>query len=180
MPHIISGIADAQDAMTSFIEKYKPLLYQRACMMANNILSPEDLVQETLTKVWAKRDKFLALSDPQRISYCIRTMRNLVINENKRGKVIEFVPDDNTSEYLSTEPTPEEFLFRKFEYDQIHCALEQLDERSRMLIERKYLLNDSDEIIANDMKIKPASVRMSFSRAKQKLKKLLIRQNKDN
>lgn len=180
MPHTASGIADAQNAMTSFTEKYKPLLYQKACSMANDNLSPEDLVQETLTKVWAKKEKFLSLPDPQRVSYCIRTMRNLVINENKRGKVIEFVFDDDTSEYLSTEPTPEEFLFRKFEYDQIHYAMEQLDEHSRVLIERKYLLNDSDESIANDMKIKPASVRMAFSRAKQKLKKLLITQNKDN
>ena len=180
MPHTVSGIADAQEAMTSFTEKYKPLLYQRASSMANDNLSPEDLVQETLTKVWAKKDKFLSLSDPQRVSYCIRTMTNIVTNENKRRKIIEFVPDDGTSEYLSTEPTPEEFLFRKFQHEQVHNALEQLDEQTRMLIERKYLLNDSDENIAKDMRIKPDSVRMAFSRARRKLKKLLMQQGKDD
>ena len=180
MPHTVFGIADAQEAMTSFTEKYKPLLYQKACSMANDNLSPEDLMQETLTKVWAKRDTFLPLSDPQRVSYCLRAMRNLVINENKRGKIIAFVPDDDTSEYPSTTLTPEEFLFRKFEHEQVHNALGQLDEHARMLIERKYLLNDSDENIAKDMRIKPDSVRMAFSRARRKLKKLLMQQDKDS
>ena len=177
MPHIDSGIADAQEAMASFVNKYKPLLYQRACSIANNYFSPEDLVQETLTRVWANRERFLSLSDSQRIAYCIRAMTNIVINESKRRKIIEFVPEEDTSSYLSTEPTPEEFLFRKFEHEQVHDAIAQLDERSRMLIERKYLLNDSDENIASDLDIKTDSVRMAFSRAKQKFKMLLTRQD---
>lgn len=173
MPHTVSGIADAQNAMTSFTEKYKPLLYQKACSMANNNLSPEDLVQETLTRVWAKKDKFLSLSDPQRVSYCIKTMTNIVINENKRRKIIEFVSTDNTSDYLSTNPTPEDFLFRRFEYEELHSAMNKLDESSRMLLERKYFLKHTDEEISKDLNIKKDSVRMAFSRAKKKLKSIL-------
>lgn len=179
MPHTVSGIADAQEVMTLFTEKYKPLLYQRACSMANDNLCPEDLVQETLTKVWAKRDTFLPLSDPQRVSYCIRTMRNLVINENKRGKIIEFVPDDDISEYLSTSPTPEEFLFRKFEREEFYAAMDKLDESSRMLLERKYFLKHTDEEISKDLNIKKDSVRMAFSRAKKKLKSILTYHSKN-
>ena len=57
-------------------------------------------------------------------------------------------------------------LFRK--------ELNQLDEATRTLLTRKYILEESDEAIAQDLNVKPGSIRMMLTRAKRKLLQLLF------
>lgn len=43
----------------------------------------------------------------------------------------------------------------------------QLDDRSKLLLEGKYILGKSDEELAEELSKKPASVRMALTRARQ-------------
>lgn len=61
----------------------------------------------------------------------------------------------------------EEYMISKDEIDELVRRWSQLDDRSKMLLEGKYILGKSDEVLAEELSIKPASVRMALTRARQ-------------
>lgn len=61
----------------------------------------------------------------------------------------------------------EEYMISKDEIDELVRRWPQLDDRSKMLLEGKYILGKSDEVLAEELSIKPASVRMALTRARQ-------------
>ena len=52
----------------------------------------------------------------------------------------------------------------------------QLDAKSKYLLEGKYILGKSDEVMAEELSIKPASVRMALTRARQCAYQLLTKE----
>ncbi len=52
----------------------------------------------------------------------------------------------------------------------------QLDAKSKYLLEGKYILGKSDEALAEELSIKPASVRMALTRARQCAYQLLTKE----
>lgn len=61
----------------------------------------------------------------------------------------------------------EEYMISKEEIDELVRRWPQLDDRSKLLLEGKYILGKSDEELAEELSIKPASVRMALTRARQ-------------
>ena len=61
----------------------------------------------------------------------------------------------------------EEYMISKDEIDELVRRWPKLDDRSKMLLEGKYILGKSDEVLAEELSIKPASVRMALTRARQ-------------
>ena len=60
----------------------------------------------------------------------------------------------------------EELLISKEEIDELVRRWPQLDAKSKYLLEGKYILGKSDEVMAKELSIKPASVRMVLTRAR--------------
>ena len=67
-----------------------------------------------------------------------------------------------------------EYMISKDEIDELVRRWPKLDDRSKMLLEGKYILGKSDEVLAEELSIKPASVRMALTRARQCAYRLLI------
>ena len=61
----------------------------------------------------------------------------------------------------------EDILISIEEIEELVQRWPQLDARSKYLLEGKYILGKSDETIAEELSIKPASVRMALTRARQ-------------
>lgn len=69
----------------------------------------------------------------------------------------------------------EEYMISKDEIDELVRRWPKLDDRSKMLLEGKYILGKSDEVLAEELSIKPASVRMALTRARQCAYQLLLK-----
>ena len=69
------------------------------------------------------------------------------------------------SEPIAEHRQMEELLISKEEIDELVRRWPQLDAKSKYLLEGKYILGKSDEVMAEELSIKPASVRMALTRA---------------
>ncbi len=70
----------------------------------------------------------------------------------------------------------EDLLISKEEIDELVRRRPQLDAKSKYLLEGKYILGKSDETLAEELSIKPASVRMALTRARQCAYQLLTKE----
>ena len=71
------------------------------------------------------------------------------------------------SEPIAEHRQMEELLISKEEIDELVRRWPQLDAKSKYLLEGKYILGKSDEVMAEELSIKPASVRMALTWARQ-------------
>ena len=70
----------------------------------------------------------------------------------------------------------EDLLISKEEIEELVRRWPQLDAKSKYLLEGKYILGKSDEVMAEELSIKPASVRMALTRARQCAYQLLTKE----
>ena len=66
-------------------------------------------------------------------------------------------------------------MIAKEEIEEMVRRWSQLDERSKHLLEGKYILGKSDEALAEELSINPASVRMALTRARQNAYQILTK-----
>lgn len=78
------------------------------------------------------------------------------------------------SEPIAVYRQMEDALISIEEIEELVQRWPQLDDRSKYLLEGKYILGKSDEALAEELSIKPASVRMALTRARQCAYRLLI------
>ena len=71
------------------------------------------------------------------------------------------------SEPIAEHRQIEELLISKEKIDELVRRWPQLDAKSKCLLEGKYILGKSDEVMAKELSRKPASVRMALTRARQ-------------
>ena len=80
------------------------------------------------------------------------------------------------SESIAEHRQMEDLLISKEEIDELVRRRPQLDAKSKYLLEGKYILGESDEVMAEELPIKPASVRMALTRARQCAYQLLTKE----
>ena len=66
-------------------------------------------------------------------------------------------------------------MIAKEEIEEMVRRWSQLDEQSKHLLEGKYILGKSDEALAEELSINPASVRMALTRARQNAYQILTK-----
>ena len=80
------------------------------------------------------------------------------------------------SEPIAEHRQMEDLLISKEEIDELVRRWPQLDAKSKYLLEGKYILGKSDEVMAEELSINPASVRMALTRARQCAYQLLTKE----
>lgn len=116
---------------------------------------------------------------PQLIGYISVTARNTAYNFlRSQKKIAPFSFDEymQQSEPIAEHRQMEELLISKEEIDELVRRWPQLDAKSKYLLEGKYILGKSDEVMAEELSIKPASVRMALTRARQCAYQLLTKE----
>lgn len=137
----------------------------------------EDVLQATLVKLIDKLPELRQKKEPQLIGYISATARNTAYNFLRAQKKIapfSFEEYMQQSKPIAAYRQMEDILISIEEIEELVQRWPQLDARSKYLLEGKYILGKSDETIAEELSIKPASVRMALTRAKQCAYRLLI------
>lgn len=154
----------------SFRDDILPLkdkLFRVALRITFDRAEAEDIVQETLIKVWNKRQEWSQLESVE--AYCLTLTKNLAIDmrERKDSQTVELTADHDR---LQNEPNPHEVLEQKERLRIVHQLIEQLPEKQRKIMQLRDLEEKSYQDIALALDISEEQVKINLFRARQKVK----------
>lgn len=176
-PHISS--ADNKKLMEEFYESYNQYVYKLAWQRCCNVQEVEDVVQKTWLSLFTKAELLRTLSVPKQMSYISVTLTN-VIRLDAREKKAAFCSLDGISDVpYDGAAMLESITARRIKILSFRKIWSSVDGTSRELLERKYVLLETDEEIAAKLNIKASSVRMYLSRARRAALKVL-QEHKDD
>lgn len=181
LPMVLFTIAgeDDQAYFLRFYRQYERLMFSVAKQFSIPNTEPEDVVQEALSKLIKKLKTFRSLPKPKQINYLTTTIYHTGCEMYAKAKKITFLSLDDarmfpTSSEEHSEPL-EETVLNQTKFAEFRQVWKELPLGTRVLLERKYVLKQSDREIAEDIGIQPASLRMRLTRAKREARELLRR-----
>ena len=176
---ILLTLADESDRdfFRELYLRYHRLMFATVRRSINDPRDCEDVVQDALEKLAGKVDKLRELSGCALAAYIVFTVRNTAINLQKHRAVVEkhgfSFSADQFDGYQADDPTPEELAELREKKASLVTVWPRIPERDRDLLYRKYVLEETDQEIADALDCKKASVRMSLTRARRRAFELM-------
>lgn len=173
IPLIITSIEDDDDRrfMEDLYLSYNRLMFSTISKIISDEWAVEDILQTVLEKLIGKLQLLRTFSKPKLINYISKTSRNTTLNylrsQSRRSNEISY--DDEIEDASLTSPGVEDLLLMSEMIGNAHAAFEKLDDRNKRLLELKYFLEKTNEEIADELRVKPSSVRMMLTRARKAL-----------
>ena len=168
-----------------FIEQvysdFSRLMYYTVRKYLSDPDQQEDVVQDSLTKLIAKVDTLKTLNQSTLAGYVVVTVRNTAISYLKsqgaeNNKVLSL---ENMGENMMQDsyvPLDERLVLEE-QIQEMRNIWPQLDEKTKRILEGKYILDYSDQQLAKLLGCKPSSVRMKLTRARRKVLSMLKERN---
>ena len=150
----------------------KDQLFRLALRITLNREEAEDIVQETLIKIWNNR---LAWSDIKSIeAYAMTICRNLSIDRQRQAeKKHEAADSDIADTHADNEPNPYEQLQQNDRINIIKNIMDSLPEKQKSCLQLRDIESKSYKEIAEIMSITEEQVKINIFRARQKIKEKL-------
>ena len=162
IPIIILAIEndDDREFMTALYMQYHSLMYKLIFDIVKSPWDTEDILQEVLVKLIDKIPTLKSLERQNRINYVAVACKNTAYNFFRDKK-----PDDC--------PALDEYFFKEEDLMRLAAVWPLLDEKTRYLLNGKYVLKKSAKELADDLKMPPDNIRMALVRAKRKARKAM-------
>ncbi len=180
----MAGVSDApngEDFVIQMYNQYKNLMFSTAQKYTANIADQEDIVQTSLERLIRIFSNMQPSKRCISATYVVYTVRSVSIDLlRKQGKDIEHcisLADNSLDEVESTSEPLDNFFALSEQAAQLKRVLSMLPAEERILLNGKYILNQTDKELAAILGCKPSSVRMKLTRARKRAMKLL--QGKD-
>ena len=159
----------------SFRDDILPLkdkLFRVALRITFDRAEAEDIVQETLIKVWNKREEWNSLESIE--AYCLTLTKNLAID--LREKMVART-EELTEQHDRTQDAanPHEELEQKERLMWVHRLMEELPDKQRTIIQMRDIEEKSYKEIAQALDITEEQVKINLFRARQKVKQGFLR-----
>lgn len=162
---------DDREFMSQLYLSYNRLMYNEIIKIVHDPWVTDDLLQATLEKLINKVQELRNKDREHLVSYIIASCKNAARNylrDQKRHPA--FCLDDETDR-LDTNNNQEEIEFRLVSEEELNTLVQiwpKLDERSRWILEMRYIQEKSTAEMASELGIKTGSARMLLSRARDK------------
>lgn len=149
----------------------KDKLFRLALRITFDRAEAEDIVQETLIRVWSKRDEWPQFSSVE--AYCLTVARNLAIDRSERmvARNVELTPE---AEQMPDASSPHERLVGKERLQLLHRLVARLPEKQRTVLQLRDVEEKSYKEIAGILNISEEQVKVNLFRARQKVKQQFI------
>lgn len=149
----------------------KNQLYRLALRITLNNAEAEDVVQETMIKVWNRREHWEEIDSIE--AFCLTVCRNLALDKNKCNVHRNENLGDNTPDTpdLSYASNPEERAMAHDHINVVRQLIEQLPEKQRTVICLRDIEGKSYKEIASVMQVSEEQVKVNLFRARQTIKK---------
>lgn len=160
----------------SFRKNVLPLkdkLFRLALRITLNKAEAEDIVQETLIRVWNKRNEWALLDSIE--AYCLTVTRNLAIDrsERKDAQTVE-LSADTCLQQADDADSPHEQLVNRERLTLIHRFINQLPEKQKTIMQLRDIEGKSYKEIAALLQLTEEQVKVNLFRARQKVKQRFI------
>ena len=148
----------------------KDVLFRLALRITQNREDAEDIVQETLIRLWNE----LKVSEIENIkSYAMTVCRNLSLDHNALKERQTLSYDETLHDQLDTSSQPDCLVESKEKYNLVTNLISQLPEKQRTALHMRDVEGRSYKEIAQVMEISESDVKVNIFRARQRLKEKL-------
>ncbi len=172
MPHpIVYHIRRAMqevDFMTDVLP-LKDKLFRVAWRITLNREDAEDIVQDTLIKVWNQREEWSAIENPE--AYSITVCRHLALDRSKRAAdANQRLPPDKGENINDPHPSADEMMSRKETLSLVREAMDALPELQRTMMVLRDMEGKTYREIADILSVPETQVKVYLHRARLKIK----------
>lgn len=149
----------------------KDKLFRLALRITFDRAEAEDIVQDTLIRVWNKRDEWTQFGSIE--AYCLTVARNLAIDrsERKEAQTVALTPE---MEQTPDASSPYERLVNKERMRLLHRLIDRLPEKQRLIMQFRDVEGKSYKEIAALLNLTEEQVKVNLFRARQKVKQQFI------
>lgn len=170
IPAVILTIEDESDRefMTRLYENYKRLMFSEISKVSSVCSDREDILNDSLVKLIGKINLLRSFDRKRLVNYIITTVRNTTIDYCRRDA--HFSLNDFAADVGDTpcdNGFVEDTVLDRISIEEFHKLWPMLNGATREILEKKYILGQSDSEIAQSLGIKASSVRMNLSRARK-------------
>ena len=152
----------------------KDELYRLALRITLNNAEAEDIVQETMIKVWNKRDSWDTIDSIE--AFCLTICRNLALDKNKRmdnkNSSLEDTGRDSPDDSYNS--NPEERAEQRDRVKLVRDLINELPEKQKSVMQLRDFEDKSYKEIAEILGISEEQVKINIFRARQAIKQKLI------
>ena len=154
----------------SFRDDILPLkdkLFRLALRITFDRAEAEDVVQDTMIRVWNKREEWTQFGSIE--AYCLTVAKNLAIDrsQKKEAQNVELTPE---MEEESEASGPYDPLINKERMSIIHRLINELPEKQRLIMQLRDIEGESYKEIAKILNLTEEQVKVNLFRARQKVK----------
>lgn len=147
----------------------KNVLYRLALRITLNREEAEDIVQDTLIKIWNNRERWGEIESME--AYGLTICRNLAIDRNKRAGNSSETLDETEAMPQTQEPTPYEQMLQRDRIELVRKLIDTLPEKQRSCMQLREFEGKPYKEIADVLGISEEQVKISIFRARQAIKK---------
>ena len=149
----------------------KDKLFRLALRITFDRAEAEDIVQETMIRVWNKRNEWNELESVE--AYCLTVARNLAIDrsEKKDSQTVELTIE---AEQTPDASSPYDRLVNKERLKLVHRLVGELPEKQRLIMQLRDVEGKSYKEIAAALRLTEEQVKVNLLRARQKVKQKFI------
>lgn len=171
IPSCILVMEDESDRafMTTLFQDFQRLMYREINKLVHDSWAAEDVLQTVLLRLIVKVGELRRKDRVRLAAYLAAAARNGAKNylreKERRGELsLDEYPE--CADDARTGREPEAKLLRMDQAERMVQIWDSLDEKSRYLLEGRYLLEKTAEEMAGELGIKPDSLRMALTRAR--------------
>ena len=147
----------------------KNKLFRLALRITLNREEAEDVVQDTLIKVWNARDIWQELDSIE--AYSLTIARNLSLDRIKKMEnQNDSLEEQNTEKLDENTSTPSERMIQKDKLDIVRNIIDELPEKQRSCLQLRDIEGKSYKEIADILSITEDQVKVNIFRARQTVK----------
>ncbi len=155
-----------------FINDVLPLkdkLFRLAWRITLNKEDAEDIVQDTLVKVWNQREEWSAIQNPE--AYSITICRNLALDRSKRAAQsnLRLTPDKGENIH-DPRPIADETMSHSETLSLVRKAMDELPELQRTMMLLRDIEGKTYREIADLLAVPETQVKVYLHRARLKIK----------
>lgn len=145
----------------------KDKLFRLALRITMNRAEAEDVVQDTMLRVWGRRDEWEGMESVE--AYCLTVCRNLAID---RSQLKESQNEELTESNANTPDSadPYSLCVRNEQMALIHHLISGLPEKQRTILQLRDVEGKSYKEIADIVGVSEEQVKVNLFRARQKIK----------
>lgn len=154
----------------SFRDDILPLkdkLFRLALRITFDRAEAEDVVQDTMIRVWNKREEWTQFGSIE--AYCLTVAKNLAIDrsQKKEAQNVELTPEMEEESEISG---PYDQLVNNERMSIIHRLINELPEKQRLIMQLRDIEGESYKEIAEILNLTEEQVKVNLFRARQKVK----------